>query len=224
MKYTCLARWSLVIAIALLTSACTGGTASTGAPVTPAAMAGATATTEAAGATASPAALPSTPTELPVAATSPLPTEPAMTDTPATPTIAPPASSTGTSDEGVDQIVGAVVRFSARSTSVDVTIGEDNPAVRDFLSMLPLTLTLEEFAGREKIAYPPRELAHAGSPGSDPEDGDLIYYVAWGNLGFYYNAAGIDYSDQTIHFGTYDASLEQLEQLEGPGVIVEVVR
>ncbi len=124
----------------------------------------------------------------------------------------------------MDQIVGTVVRFSARSTSVDVTIGEDNPAVRDFLSMLPLTLTLEEFAGREKIAYPPRELAHAGSPGSDPEDGDLIYYVPWGNLGFYYNAAGIDYSDQTIHLGTYDASLEQLAQLEGPDVSVEVVR
>ncbi len=231
MKYTCLARWSLVIAIALLTSACTGGTASTGAPVTPAAMAGATATTEAARATASPAALPSTPTELPVAPTSPPPTEPASTDTPApptlvpaTPAIAPPASSTGTPDEGVDQIVGTVVRFSARSTSVDVTIGEDNPAVRDFLAMLPLTLTLEEFAGREKIAYPPRELAHAGSPGSDPEDGALIYYVTWGNLGFYYNAAGIDYSDQTIHFGTYDASLEQLDVLEGPDVIVEVVR
>jgi hypothetical protein len=51
--------------------------------------------------------------------------------------------------------------------------GEDNPAVCYFLSMLPLTLTLEEFAGREKIAYLPRELAHAGSPGSDPEDGDL---------------------------------------------------
>ncbi len=231
LKYTCLALRSLVVAIALLTSACTGGTASTGAPVTPAAMAGATATTEALGATAPPAALPSTPTELPVAATSPPPTEPASTDTPAppalapaTPTIAPPASSAGTLDEGVDQIVGTVVRFSARSTSVDVTIGEDNPAVRDFLSRLPLTLTLEDLVGREKIAYLSPELAHAGSPGSDPEDGDLIYYVTWGNLGFYYNAAGIDYSDQTIHFGTYDASLEQLEQLEGPGVIVEVVR
>ena len=169
MKYTCLARWSLVIAIALLTSACTGGTASTGAPVTPAAMAGATATTEAAGATASPAALPSTPTELPVAATSPPPTEPASTDTPATPTIAPPASSTGTPDEGVDQIVGTVVRFSARSTSVDVTIGEDNPAVRDFLSMLPLTLTLEEFAGREKIAYPRASSHTPGRPGPIPK-------------------------------------------------------
>ena len=57
-----------------------------------------------------------------------------------------------------------------------------------------------------------------------PEDGDLIYYIPWGNLGFYYNTAGIGYSDQTIHLGTYDASLEQLAQLEGQNVTVEVVR
>lgn len=154
------------------------------------------------------------------------PTEPASTDTPAPPTIAPstPPASSETPDGGVDQVVGTVVQFSAGSTSVEVTIGEDNPAVRDFLSMLPLTLTLEEFAGREKSAYLPRELAHAGSPGSDPEDGDLIYYVPWGNIGFYYNTAGIGYSDQTIHLGTYDALLDQLEQIEGQDVTVEVVR
>ena len=195
-------------------------------------MTGATATTEAPGTTAPPASVPSTSTELPVTPTSPPPsvappTEPARTDTPAPPTIVPstpPASSSGTPDGGVAQVVGSVVRFSAGSTSVEVTIGEDNPAVRDFLSMLPLTLTLEEFAGREKIAYLPRELAHAGSPGFDPEAGDLIYYVPWGNLGFYYNTAGIGYSDQTIHLGTYDASLDQLEQIEGQDVIVEVVR
>jgi hypothetical protein len=181
------------------------------------------------------AAVPPTPTATVAVPTSPPPTvvpsvapptEPASTDTPAPPTIAPspPPASSGTPDGSVDQVVGNVVRFSAGETSVEVTIYQDNPAVRDFLSMLPLTLTLEEFAGREKIAYLPRELAHAGSPGSDPEDGDLIYYVPWGNLGFYYNTAGIGYSDQTIHLGTYDASLDQLEQLEGQDVIVEVVR
>lgn len=153
------------------------------------------------------------------------PIQPANTDTPAPSTIAssPPASS-GTPDGGVDHVVGTVVRFSARSTSVEVTIDEDNPAVRDFLAMLPLTLTLEEFAGREKIAYLPRALAQAGSPGSDPEDGDLIYYVPWGNLGFYYNTTGIGYSDQTTHLGTYDASRDQLEQLVGQDVNVAVVR
>jgi hypothetical protein len=33
-----------------------------------------------------------------------------------------------------------------------------------------------------------------------------------------------DESNQMIHLGTYAASLEQLEQLEGQDVIVEVVR
>lgn len=173
------------------------------------------------------AACASTPTlTAPSAAMPPTPTVTVTVPTIPSPTIAPltPPASSETPDGGVDQIVGTVVRFTAGSTSVEVTIDQDNPAVRDFLSMLPLSLTLEEFAGREKIAYLPRELAHAGSPGSNPEDGDLIYYIPWGNIGFYYNTAGIGYSDQTIHLGTYDASLDQLEQLESQDVIVEVVR
>ena len=140
----------------------------------------------------------------------------------------PPSTSadtaeTTTEEDAAADVVGTVVQFSDGSTTVELTIDEDNPTVRDFLSMLPLTLTLEEFNGREKIAYLPRELAHEGSSGSDPEDGDLIYYIPWGNIGFYYNTAGIGYSDQTIHLGTYNASLDLLEQLEGRDVTVEIV-
>ena len=122
-----------------------------------------------------------------------------------------------------DQVVGTVIRFTSASTSVDVTIGEDNPTVRDLLSRLPLTMVLEEYAGREKIGYFDPGLDVAGSPGSDPEDGDLIYFVPWGNIGFYYNASGINYSDLTIHLGAYGAGRDQLDQLEGE-VTVDVVR
>ncbi|WP_323132267.1 cyclophilin-like fold protein [Kineococcus indalonis] len=121
-------------------------------------------------------------------------------------------------------MVGTVVRFTSPRTSVDVTIGQDSPASRDLLSMLPLTLPVQDLAGREKISYLPRELQHAGTPGSDPEDGDLIYFTPWGNLGFYYDASGIGYSDDTLHLGTYEAAIEQLEVLEGEAVRVEVVR
>ena len=131
------------------------------------------------------------------------------------------SSSAQTQDKSEKAIIGTIVRFTSEATSVDVTIGADSPAVRDFLSMLPLTLTLEEHAGREKIGYLPRPLPLDGSPGSDPEDGDLIYFIPWGNLGFYYNAAGIGYSDQTLHIGSYEASLEQLEGLEGT-VTIEI--
>ncbi|WP_246134001.1 cyclophilin-like fold protein [Microbacterium hatanonis] len=121
------------------------------------------------------------------------------------------------------QIVGTVVQFTSDRTSVDVTIGEDSPGVRDFLSLLPTELSFEEFNGKEKISYLPRELNWAGSPGSDPEDGDLIYFTSWGNLGFYYDASGIDYSDATLHIGTYTATEEQLSLLEGSPVTVEIV-
>lgn len=127
-----------------------------------------------------------------------------------------------TADGNAQAVVGTVIRFSSEATSVDVTIGADTPAVRDFLSLLPLTLTLEEYAGREKISYLPRALTLDGSPGSDPKDGDLIYFIPWGNLGFYYDASSIVFSDQTLHIGTYDASLDQLEDLKG-AVTVEVL-
>ena len=123
-----------------------------------------------------------------------------------------------------DQIVGTIVRFAAGETAVDVTIGEDNPTVRDLLSRLPVTMKLEEYAGREKIGYVTPKLATEGSPGSDPEDGDLIYFVPWGNIGFYYDTSGVGYSDQTIHIGTYKASRSELEKLQGNSVRVEIAR
>lgn len=119
---------------------------------------------------------------------------------------------------------GIVVRFSSGSTPVEVTIDQESPAARDFLSMLPLTVKLEEFAGREKIAYLPRKLRLCGSKGSLPQDGDLIYYAPWGNIGFYYNAAGIACSDQVIHLGTYLATKDQLKRLEHRPVTVEIIR
>ena len=132
----------------------------------------------------------------------------------------PPASEPTGEDATV---VGTVVRFSTGDAVVDVTIGEDSPATRDFLSMLPLELNVEEFAGAEKIAYLPRELNYEGSPGSDPENGDLIYYAPWGNLGFYYDTTGVGYSDATLHLGTYSATEEQLSLLEGGPVTITVL-
>lgn len=152
-------------------------------------------------------------------------TGPVDTSTPTT-TSRPATTPTATvapDQSASDQVVGTVVRFTSERTSIDVTIGEDSPAVRDFLSMLPLELTVEEFAGAEKIAYLPRELNYEGSPGSDPEDGDLIYYTSWGNLGFYYDATGIGYSDATLHLGTYSATEEQLSLLEGSPVTIAIV-
>ena len=106
------------------------------------------------------------------------------------PAAAAQPSSTTSPTVQAGPVEDTVVRFASTVVQVDVTITQDNPTTRDFLSLLPLTIAFEEFNGREKIGYPPRRLVTEGSPGHDPEDGDLIYFAAWGNLGFYYNAEG----------------------------------
>ena len=114
------------------------------------------------------------------------------------------------------------VRFTVGDVQILLLI-TDNPTSRDFVSTLPLTLEFQEFAGNEKISYLPRELTTEGSPGTEPVTGDLIYYVPWGNLGFFYNDGG-SYSDQVIPIGTVESGLELLNELETGLVHVEVIQ
>jgi hypothetical protein len=52
----------------------------------------------------------------------------------------------------------------------------DSETARDFASLLPLTLTLKDYSGTEKISDLPRRLSTKGAPaGSDPSIGDIAY-------------------------------------------------
>ncbi len=56
---------------------------------------------------------------------------------------------------------------------------------RDFASLLPLTLTLKDYSGTEKISDLPRRLCTKGAPeGSVPSVGDIAYYAPWGTWPF----------------------------------------
>ncbi|MFE1647043.1 cyclophilin-like fold protein [Microbacterium sp. P01] len=147
---------------------------------------------------------------------------PAVSFAPTSSEASVPTPTSPTTAASSDSTEGTIVRFTSARTSVDVVMGESTPAVRDFLASLPLELSVEDLDGAEKIAYLPRALEHSGSPGSDPEDGDLIYYVPWGNVGFYYDATGIGSSDATLHLGTYAADPDQLALLEGAVSVVLV--
>uniref|UniRef100_UPI00293F31A5 cyclophilin-like fold protein n=1 Tax=Clavibacter sp. MX14-G9D TaxID=3064656 RepID=UPI00293F31A5 len=143
---------------------------------------------------------------------------------PASPAAAGTPEATAADRDAAERpVVGTVIRFTGGGQVVDVTLGEDNPTSRDLVGRLPTTLRFAEFAGREKIAYPEPGLAVEGSPGSDPEDGDLIYFSPWGNLGFYYDAAGIGFAAETIHLGRYDATPAQLAAFDDADVTIEVV-
>ena len=85
----------------------------------------------------------------------------------------------------------------------------DNPSARDLASMLPLDLSIADYANNEKIAYLPRKLTEEGAgPFANEAPGDLCYYAPWGNLEFFY--AGYRYSSGLIRLGRLDGGIEPL--------------
>lgn len=96
----------------------------------------------------------------------------------------------------------------------------DNPTARDFLSLLPMTITLEDYASTEKIAYLPRKLSTAGAPaGVDPAPGDITYYAPWGNLAIFYRDFG--YSKDLIKLGSLDSGVQMLSTRGALKVTIE---
>lgn len=64
---------------------------------------------------------------------------------------------------------------------------DNTPAARAFAEMLPLTLTLSDYAATEKVADLPARLPDdAAKAGHTPRRGDIAYYAPWGNLAIFH--------------------------------------
>ncbi|MBB2148626.1 cyclophilin-like fold protein [Pedobacter gandavensis] len=69
------------------------------------------------------------------------------------------------------------------------TVLYDNPTTRDFIAQLPLTVDMDDFAGKEKIFYPAKKLSTAERKAvSDPKIGDINVYAPWGNIAIFYGS------------------------------------
>lgn len=81
----------------------------------------------------------------------------------------------------------------------------DNSSAKDFISLLPLTLKLEDYASTEKISNLPRKLSLKGAPpGIEPSVGDITYYSPWGNLALFYR--DFRYAGGLVLLGHIDSS------------------
>jgi hypothetical protein len=100
------------------------------------------------------------------------------------------------------------IRIAFNGMSMTATL-YDNPSARDFASMLPLDLTIDDYSTNEKIAYLTRKLTEEGSgPFGNEAPGDLAYYAPWGNLAFFYDS--YRYSRGLIRLGRIDGDLAPL--------------
>ena len=79
---------------------------------------------------------------------------------------------------------------------------DSSPATLDLIKQLPLTLALTDFAGTEKIAYPPHKLStqHAAKAYAG-KAGDVTYYAPWGNLAIFYRDSDAGLANGLIYLG-----------------------
>jgi hypothetical protein len=122
--------------------------------------------------------------------------------------------------EKSDRLVSAMkIDIDVEGAVITATL-DDSPAARDFASLLPLALTLEDYHSTEKISQLPRKLSTQGAPaGIDPSPGDITYYAPWGNLAIFYKDFG--YSSGLVKLG---AIVTGGEALDVPGPVKATIR
>jgi hypothetical protein len=98
------------------------------------------------------------------------------------------------------------INMVIEGTTITATL-ENSESARDFASLLPLTLTLEDHASTEKISDLPKRLSTTDAPDDiTPKVGDVTYYVPWGNLATFHK--DFRQSGGLVKLGTLDAGIE----------------
>ena len=111
-------------------------------------------------------------------------------------------------DPANQEATSVKVRFHFDKHTVSAIL-YDNPSARDFASMLPLDLKIEDYSNNEKIAYLPRKLTEEGSgPFGNERPGDVGYYAPMGNVVLYHGA--YRYSSGLVRLGRIEGAIEPL--------------
>ncbi|MGG3622478.1 cyclophilin-like fold protein [Bacillus gobiensis] len=91
----------------------------------------------------------------------------------------------------------------------------DNPTSRDFLAQLPLTVTLEDYVGKEKTSILQKRLSTENvQSGNQPKKGDFAYYSPWENLSIFYKGFG-DATNDLIILGEIESGKENFDNIQG---------
>ncbi|WP_454712503.1 cyclophilin-like fold protein [Cupriavidus nantongensis] len=102
------------------------------------------------------------------------------------------------------------IRLTVNGQSATATL-YDNATARDFAALLPLSLTMEDYAAIERVSSLPRKLSTQGAPdGMAPVAGELTHYAPWGNLALFIK--GRSYARGLLPLGKVDEGLRLLAQ------------
>ena len=114
------------------------------------------------------------------------------------------------SDQQYRGETGMKIGITVQGKVIQATLIESE-TTRDFVSLLPLTLSMGDLFKREKFAHLPRPLAEGGTRRKTYEVGDLIYWSPGPDLAIYYRHDGESIPDPgIIVIGKVDSGVEAL--------------
>ncbi len=116
------------------------------------------------------------------------------------------------------------VRLTVGSASLTATLLESQ-ASRDFASLLPLTLTMNDLFGREKYGRLPRPLSEQGKRAHSYEVGQIAYWAPGPDVAIFYRQDHQSIPDPgIIILGTLDSGVEVLDVPGATKVTIELLK
>lgn len=86
--------------------------------------------------------------------------------------------------------VNAKIQITTEEGNIIIFQLNDSTAAEALCDQLPLTVSVENFGGNEKIFYPPEKLDTSNTPLAKGPAGTLAYYAPWGDVAIYYGECG----------------------------------
>jgi len=113
-----------------------------------------------------------------------------------------------------DSISDAKIKLTFNDKEVVVRM-YDNPTSKEFLVRLPLTVTFEDYIGKEKISILQKRLSADDVQAGDlSKKGNFAYYAPWGNVAIFYKGFE-DATNDLIILGQIESGKENVENING---------
>ena len=120
-------------------------------------------------------------------------------------------SSSGQSDVTTQQVDMMKIRLTVKGKAIAATL-IDSGTTHDFISLLPLTLTMNDLFAREKFVHLPRAISTEGKRTHAYEVGDVAYWAPGPDVAVFYHHDGQKIpAPGVIVIGKIDSGVEKLD-------------
>lgn len=127
-------------------------------------------------------------------------------------------------NEGLKKSDSMKIRLKVNDKILSATM-IDSKTTREFISLLPLTLNMNDLFHREKYAHLPKAISTAGARAHTYEVGEIVYWSPGPDVAIYYHQDGERIPNPgIIVIGKIDSGVEALNVADSVKVIIERIK